>query len=489
MLKLLLLTIGNELITGKTLNTNTQKISELFFSEGITFDAHITLKDNEDEIVDVLNYSINRFNVVIVSGGLGPTSDDITRFAASRFFEKPLIKNELAYENLVRFYKNREMPDSNLIQTLIPEDSIPIENKVGTAAGFYHFYKNTHFYFIPGVPKEALNMLKNYIIDDIKKKFNINKANHHLNLFFGGISESALFDILSKNEKLNDFSYFSFDLGFYPSQTFIKLSLNFNENSLENILDKEKETFYFISQNLLDNIFFFSFDRKFFEKLNNSIFYEFFNFISNLNHKFKLIKQFIYSEILNDTDNDKTKFENNTFNEREYFLEIITNNQELIPGYILYKFLKKLNLTISTAESCTGGLIGSKITNISGSSFIYKGGIVAYSNEVKENILGVKRETLNNFGAVSEETVKEMAKNVKDLFKSDVSIAVSGIAGPTGSTKDKPVGLVYYCININDKEKTFKYIFPFDRLINKERFANTAIFLLISELFQNMAII
>ncbi|MCX8058722.1 MAG: nicotinamide-nucleotide amidohydrolase family protein [Spirochaetes bacterium] len=485
MLKIALITVGDELISGKILNSNLKEIAEILLSEGIKIDSQFVVGDNEDKLVEVLNFCIKKFDIVIVSGGLGPTSDDITRFAASRFFEKPLKKSEHAYENLIRFYKNREMPDSNLIQTLIPEGSTPIENKLGTAAGFYYFYNKTHYYFIPGVPKEAIEMLKSYIIKDIKEKFNINNMIHNFSLFLSLISESKTYDILSNYNKYDEIKIL-FNPGFYPSHNFIKIVFNFTlnnssiniENSLLNFLD-------YIINNLKNKIFFYSFDKNFLTNISKNsnndqnIYKNFYFKIVNLNKNFQILNKIFYEKFILFLDN-KNLINNENFNRYEYFKSILYNNQELLPAYIAIELLKNFNYTISTAESCTGGLIGSKLTNISGSSEVFKGGIIAYSNEIKKEILKIKDETLMKFGAVSKECVKEMAENVKNIFKSDVSIAVSGIAGPTGATPTKETGLVYYCINIKDNYQLFDFIFPFDRIINKERFANTGILLIIS---------
>jgi len=516
MIKLAIVTIGNELISGKILNSNLKYFSEILYNENIDISAHFVCKDDEEQIKSFLNFLSKDYDIIIISGGLGPTSDDITRFAASSLFDKKLIKNEIAFQNLLNFYKNRQMPESNLVQTLLPEDSIPIENKNGTACGFKYIFlkenKKTYFYFIPGVPKEALPMIKDYIIPDIKKNFSIYEKKYNINIFLSGISESQTYENIKNYDNFSNFEK-TFEIGFYPSHYFIKISINFKkyENELLNFL-------IFLSQNFSQNILFYSFSDNFLNKLSINFEFIYKNNISNkfldnssnnnfsdevnlynkfitLNKKFLIVHNIFYINLLKNFDiiknNNKESFKgnqhsNNKTNTYEtlYFYDILKNKNEILLEYILYKLLYEKNLTLSIAESCTGGLLSSKITNISGSSNIYKGAIIAYSNEIKENILKVPKDILFKKGAVSDETVIEMAKNAKYLFNSDISVSISGIAGPTGGSLEKPVGLVYICLNIKNDFYTYNFTFPFDRIINKERFANITLYLLINKIME-----
>jgi nicotinamide-nucleotide amidase len=325
--------------------------------------------------------------MIIITGGLGSTQDDITRESVANFLNEKLIFNENIYNNILDRYRKYNFVMNNIIkkQAYVIEGATILENKYGSAPGMYINKNNKHYILLPGPPNEALKIIEDNIY--IFNKFNLNKPNIKKIQFYN-ITESKLMEGLE--EKLSNINY----------STKIEIPIG------PSIIFKDSPN-----------------------KINNIVEY--------INDKYK-----------------------------DY---IIPNN----PIHFLVKKLSKENLSISTFESCTGGLVGKLITDIPGSSKIYKGGIIAYSNEIKNILLNVDISILEKYGAVSEETVKIMAKNGSLLYNTDFSIAISGIAGPDGGTKEKPVGTIFFAFfYINyDKIIVEKKIFSGNRNLIREKAA------------------
>lgn len=399
MIKATILNIGDEILIGQIIDTNSSFLSKKLNEVNIIVDSIITIGDEEKIIIETVDNSLKKSDIVIIGGGLGPTSDDKTKYALCKYFNKKLVLNNSILEHIKKFLYKRgitTLNDNNLRQAEVPEGCELIPNLNGTAWGMI-FEKNNKFCIsLPGVPHEYQSMVENFLIPWLLKKFNIDYKILHHTYLTTGIPESVMSEILKEFErKLPN----NIKLAYLPSPGILRLRLSATCHNSNDIIN--------------------------YENIKNEL--------------FKLIKDFCFGE-----------------------------NDEKIEQ-IVGDLLKKFNSTISVAESCTGGYIQHLITSIPGSSLYFKGGIIAYSNEIKTNILNVDKNILNNKGAVSEEVVIEMANNIKKFFKTDYSIATSGIAGPTGGTDEKPVGTIW--IAVSGKKSTHSQLYHFgdDRINNIKR--------------------
>ena len=397
-MKLAVLTIGDEILTGFTLNTNAAWIGQQLLKVGVEVDTNITISDNSEEIVKYLTYlTQEKFTHIIVTGGLGPTHDDVTPSAFYKYFNSKPIFDEIYWSWLVeRFAKrNIQIPEKNRNQATKPSNGDVITNPVGSARGLYYKKDSAKYFALPGVPTEMKAMMQSAIIPIIKT--DSGNDIHTKTIRTIGIGESAIAE------------------------------------KLEHLIEKynKKVKIAFLPKLYRVDIRLFSRDRK-------------------------LLDQFV-NEI------------------REILAEKIYGcNDEILEG-VVAKLLIGRNLTISTAESCSGGLLAHRLTNISGSSQYMLGGVISYSNDVKVSKVGVKQDTVIEYGAVSEETAGEMARGIKEKFQTDIGIGITGIAGPTGGTDEKPVGLVYIGLAIKDKLIVKRFQFLKDRKANKLLSTQTAL--------------
>ena len=400
-----IISIGNEVLAGHTINTNAAYISQQMASIGLPVHWVTTISDSHDDILYALQTANKRADVVLVTGGLGPTPDDITKVTICEYFKSTLIRNEMVLKHVQNLLKNRGLSllDSNIAQALVPDKADILHNPVGTAPGMALENKGCYFFFMPGVPLEMKRLVDEQIIPYLQKKLKFPMHASYL-LRTTGIAESRLFELLK--DILNQYSKFS--IAFLPRH--IGVDLRFKLISDDNT---EQEKFRF--------------------------------FVDAVRKK---ASKYIFTE-------DNIEMEE-----------------------VLGRILKEKKLYFSCAESFTGGLIGDLITNIPGSSEYFLGGLITYSNQSKINSLDVKKKTLESFGAVSTETAMEMVRGVQNVFDSDCAIATTGIAGPTGATKTKPVGLCYVAACYDDKEIVKEFHFGHDRVINKRRGAMAAMELL-----------
>lgn len=371
--------IGTELLIGQISNTNARYLSEKLNELGINVYYHTVVGDNMKRILEVLNIAKKRSKYIFLTGGLGPTQDDVTRDAVAQFANVPLKEDAKAKEKIEAFFKSKNipMPISNLNQALIPDGSTILANDYGTAPGFLLPFEESLIICLPGPPREMQNMFQNQVLPKISKEDFRPITSKYIKLF--GIGESLV------EEKILDL---------ISAQTSPSIATYANEGSLTIRLTAQKN-----KENKTDC----------FEPVLSQI--------------IERLKDNIYS-----IDN-------------EYLHEVVG------------KLLIKTNTTISTAESCTGGLISKHLTDVAGISSVFHTGFVTYSNDAKIRLLGVSEKTLKTYGAVSSQTALEMSKGARDKSGTDIGIAVTGIAGPGGGTFEKPVGLVYlgYC----DNEKHF----------------------------------
>jgi nicotinamide-nucleotide amidase len=368
-----IISIGDELLIGQTTNTNAVFIGEKLSEININVIKIVAVADDENSILDEFKLGIEKSDLVIVTGGLGPTHDDITRACVVKFFDTELVENEEVLENINMLFskRNRELTEVNRAQALVPKISEPIKNVHGTAPGMWIEKNNKIFIIMPGVPYEMKAMMNNFILPRLSgllKEIGIVIKRSILQTT--GIAESTLSERLGDLDEILDGA----KLAFLPSIVGVKLRITVEAE------DEEK------AKNKLVEI-----EQKIRTKVG----------------------RFIYGK------------------DEETLEEVVG------------RLLIERDMKISTAESCTGGLIANTLTNISGSSAYFERGIVCYTNASKVEILRVDEDTIAEHGAVSMEVAMQMADGVKSTSGSDIGIAVTGIMGPTGATTDKLVGLVY----------------------------------------------
>jgi len=400
-----IISIGDELLIGQTTNTNASFIGNELSEININVSKIVTVGDDENEIVDAFETAFKRTNLVIVTGGLGPTHDDVTRTSVVKFFNSELVENEEILEDIKSLFgkRNREVTEVNKAQALVPEVAEPIRNQHGTAPGMWIEKDKRIFVIMPGVPYEMKAMMKDAIIPRLKEKTDDSGINIKRSVLqTTGIPESTLSEKLGDIDELLDGA----KLAFLPSLTGVKLRIT--------VEDEDEKTAK--------------------------------NRILEIEQKIRAkIGRYIYGK-------------------GDDSLEVV-----------VARLLEERQLKISTAESCTGGLIANRLTNISGSSNYFERGVVCYSNASKVEILSVDEDMIIEHGAVSREVAMQMAEGVKSTSGSDIGISTTGIMGPKGATTDKPIGLVYigFC---DDKVCTAKkYIFGNERLLNKQRTMRAAL--------------
>ena len=394
MLKAEIISIGTEILLGDIDDTNSKYIAEHLKDLGYDIHYMTAVGDNQKRVINVLKRAIERSDLVITTGGLGPTEDDLTRQAIAKATNKNLYQDENLLNSIKEYFdqKNYNMTKNNYSQAFLPEGAKVIKNNWGTAPGILLKESDYMIISLPGVPSEMKKMFSNYILKELQKyseKTILSKTLH-----FFGIGESTL------ETKLKDIleNQTNPTLALLAGEGEVKLRITAkgeNKNKLKDMISKK-------------------------EKLIR-----------------KKVGKYIYG--VNNTDLAKE----------------------------IYNILLKRKLTISLAESCTGGLISHRLTQIPGSSKVFKGSYVVYSNEAKINLLDIDREIIKKQGAVSKKTALMMAKNIKDKFGTNIGIGVTGIAGPGGGTADKPIGLVYIGISYGKKNIVHKLNLKYSRSFNK----------------------
>ena len=391
-----IISIGNEILAGYTVNTNATFISQQLMGIGLPVGWVTTISDTHEDILFALNTAGQRAKAVLVTGGLGPTPDDITKKAICEFFNTEMVFNQDVFEDVQTFLRQRgvDLNQANRDQALVPAAAEIMRNKMGTAPGLLLRKDGVYFFFMPGVPTEMKYLTSNFIVGFLAKELKLPKVHNRL-LRTTGIAEAKLY------EKLKDIldSFPQCQLAFLPRHIGVDL-------------------------------------------------------------RFRLIS---------DDEKDIGRFEQFISAVKERAAKYIFTDRSIELEERLGEVLAEKELTLTVAESFTGGLLSSLLTDISGSSRYFLGSAVTYSNESKMSLLGVKEDTLSRFGAVSEQTVLEMVEGVQKKFGSDCAIATTGIAGPTGATPGKPVGLCYIAARFGHKTAVREFHFGTDRIINKKR--------------------
>jgi nicotinamide-nucleotide amidase len=410
-----IITIGDELLIGQVVDTNSAWMATLLNQHGIKVHQITSVSDNREHIIEALTATAKRADIILITGGLGPTRDDITKSTLCDYFKVGLRFDAEAYKDVEHLFKirGREVTEINKKQAELPANCIALRNKNGTAPGMWFEDKGKVYVSMPGVPYEMKALMTDEVIPRLKKKFTL-PVILHKTVLTQGIGESMLAERIEKWE--DSLAEHNIKLAYLPSAGMVRLRLSVSgtdENKLKQIIDQK------------------------------------------VKELLPLAESYIYG------------YDNDTL--------------ESVVG----KLLKEKNKTVSTAESCTGGYIGHLITTVPGSSDYFKGSVVAYANEIKENILGVKAETIEKHGAVSQQVVEEMATGICKKFNTDYSVAVSGIAGPTGGTPDKPVGTVWIAVKSPKNLVSKKFLFGDNRERNIQVTGLTALNMLRKEIMSS----
>jgi len=400
-----IISIGDEILIGQTLNTNAAYIGEKLTSLGFEVVTSSVVGDKKSAIFNTLDTVHADSDFIFITGGLGPTHDDITRDSITEYFNTELIFNESVLRRIEeRFQKReREMPTVNRQQAYVPRIANVIENLVGTAPGFDISHEGKVYFVMPGVPSEMKSMMENYILPIMRKLANEKKLFYRQKLIHTtGIPESSLFELLGDIKSWLG----NCKLAFLPSQYGVKMRISCSGTSASEIESEIKKA----EKKITD-----------------------------------LAGGFIYS------------------------------CDDLLIEEVIGKILAERNLTIAVAESCTGGIIADRLTNISGSSKYFMQGVISYSNDAKIQTLGVSVDSIIKYGSVSEQVSIEMARGVKNISSTNIGLSVTGIMGPSGGTETKPVGLVYIGYVDDEKVKVVRHRFAENRIRNKERTSQAAL--------------
>jgi nicotinamide-nucleotide amidase len=406
-MKAQIITIGDELLIGQTIDTNAAWMGSELSKLGFDVCRKSSVHDDHNDIMDILCQVTGKADVVLITGGLGPTSDDITKKVLCEFFNSRIIVNMEVLGMIEGMMKRRgiQMNENNRRQAEVPEVCRVLTNTRGTAPGMWFEKDRTVFISMPGIPYEMQYIMNEHVIPELKRRFS-SQIIIYRNIMTYGAPEAKLAERLTGFEKALPKNI---KLAYLPNYGIIKLRLTAtgpDKDQIENILDE---------------------------------------LVGKLH---EIIPDLIYAE-----------------------------NEESLESSI-GTLLKTKKQNLCTAESCTGGKIASLITSIPGSSEYFKGSIIAYDNIVKQDLLEVAGDIIRRYGAVSEEVVKKMAEGARRLFKTDFSVATSGIAGPDGGTEDKPVGTIWIAVSSDKGTVTEKHQFVQDRITNINRFAYAALNLL-----------
>lgn len=397
-----IIAVGTEILLGDIINTNAQYLSKSLADMGIFVYHQSVVGDNSERLMEELNSSFERADIVITTGGLGPTTDDLTKEVGSAYFNKKLVLHQKSLDKMEDFFKtlNRMLTENNKKQAYFPEDSIILPNNHGTAPGCIIEDNSKILILLPGPPKENKPMFENYVVPYLKK-----------------FQEGTL---ISKTLRI---------CGVGESSVAAQISHIIEKQTNPTVATYAKE---------------------------NEVTLRITARASNAKEAYKLIAP-VENQI-------QTILRENIYGEGETSLE-----------NIVAEMLIKKNLSLSTAESCTGGLLSGTLINYPGISKIFMDGCVTYSNDAKMKRLGVKKETLDTYGAVSENTAIEMAEGVARTSGTDIGISTTGIAGPDGGTNEKPVGLVYIGLYIKGKTYARRLCFPGDRQSVRQRTVTSAL--------------
>jgi nicotinamide-nucleotide amidase len=400
-----IITIGDEILIGQIVDTNSAWIGEQFNLNGIEIYQITSVHDDHDHIVEAIRNAEKHVDLVVITGGLGPTKDDITKHTLCEYFNTKLVFHQPTLDAIVKRFHKRgiDMNKLNRDQAMLPEACTILTNKLGTAPGMWFEKNDTIFVSMPGVPFEMKYLVEFELLPKLRETGKT-KAIFHKTVLTQGVPESMLAERIADWE---DALPAHIKLAYLPNPMLVRLRLSAMGDDVEKLkVEVEQEV----------------------QKLQ------------------QLIPQSIFG------------YDTETLSE------------------VIGRMLVEKGKTLAVAESCTGGYISHLITSVAGSSEYYNGSVTSYSNQVKESVLGVSKESLEQFGAVSEQVATEMVVGVKRVMDADYAIATTGIAGPTGGTEDKPVGTVWIAVSGPNKTLVKKYTFVGDhRERNIVRSSQTAL--------------
>lgn len=399
-----IITIGDEILIGQIVDTNSAWMGQQLNRIGAAVTGITTVGDGAMEIRTALERAAAEADVVLITGGLGPTKDDITKKVIAEFFEVELAFHEATFKRLEGFFKQigRTPTAAHRTQCMLPTNAEVLINKMGTAPGMWFEYNGSVIVSMPGVPYEMKYLMSKEVIPRLQDKFPVQAIFHHT-WMTAGEGESRIAERL---ETIEDNLPAHIKLAYLPNLGYVRVRLSGTAMDADALKQEVMEQAERIRECLGDLIY---------------------------------------------GHNDESLEEN------------------------LGNLLRGHKLTLSTAESCTGGYVAHLITSIAGSSDYFTGSVVAYANEVKQQLLGVEPKTLLEHGAVSEATVREMVSGTLQLMKTDLAVSISGIAGPGGGTPEKPVGTIWMAVGNTDQTEVFKLKAGKDRLKNIEYAGNMAL--------------
>lgn len=401
-----LICVGTELLLGNIVNTNAAYLAEKCAGLGLACYFQTVVGDNRERLAMVIRTALERSDVIILSGGLGPTEDDLTKETAAEVCGKRLVMHGPSKKAVKRYFEQRGIKptDNNWKQAMLPEGCIVLENRNGTAPGAILELENARVVLLPGPPNELCPMFEESVMP-----------------YLAGLTDRV---ICSQTVKICG-------VGESRAETVVKDLIDAQTNPTIATYAKTGEVHIRVTAGAADK-----------------------------KEAMKLIKP-VVKELKSRFGNDIYSTEEDTTLEKSVVDLLLANG-----------------LTVTCAESCTGGLLSARLINVPGASDTYKSGVITYSNKAKRRFLGVKKSTLQKYGAVSEQTAKEMAKGAALLLKADVAAAVTGVAGPDGGTEEKPVGLVYIACCVKGKTTVKKYRFSGNRSKIRDSAVSAALALL-----------
>ncbi|MEN8229337.1 MAG: competence/damage-inducible protein A [Bacteroidota bacterium] len=397
-----IITIGDEILIGQVVDTNAVWISKELNKMGVQVGEMVTVSDEAVQIRETLDRYMGRYDLLIMTGGLGPTKDDLTKQTLADYFDSEMITHQEVLEKITAFFRERgrTMIESNLRQADVPDACRVLMNHHGTAPGMWFEKEGTILVSLPGVPFEMKGLMQDHIIPEISKRVQVPLVVHKT-VMTQGVPESYLAAMLRDwEEDLPE----CVRLAYLPRPGIVRLRLT--------VVDKCARD----AEKILK---------------------------VNIDKLLAIISQYVFG------------YDDITLEES------------------LGNLMKEKGLTLSTAESCTGGNIARLITSVPGSSAYYKGSVVAYDNHIKADVLGVDRGSLEHSGAVSKEVIEQMSTGIRDSFGTDAAIATSGIAGPEGGTEEKPVGTVWISVVYGEKvySKKFRFGGSRERIIDQATYS------------------
>lgn len=398
-----IITIGDEILIGQIVDTNSAWIAARLNEAGFTVTRKLSIGDNREEIVTAVDGALAKSDAVIITGGLGPTKDDITKLTLAEMFGGRMVRDEETYIRNERTLTARgiEYNELNRGQAMVPDTATVLQNLHGTAPGMWFERDGKIVVSLPGVPFEMKELMTAEVLPRLLTYFKQGKVVHRTAITFG-LAESVLAATIAPwEDALPEYLH----LAYLPSPSQIRLRL-----SAYDIKSDSEE--------------------------------------AEIDRRFKELERMI----------------------PEYFI----GYEDDTVASAAAALLRKAGATLAVAESCTGGALSASFTSMAGASDYFLGGVVSYSNDVKANVLGVSRDTLERYGAVSEETAVEMADGVRRLCGADYALSTTGIAGPTGGSEDKPVGTVWIGLATPNGTTARKFVFSKLRPQNIERFATAA---------------